>query len=805
MKKQLLALSMLAAAFTLKAQNPYPILPIDSVQFVNQARLSAPDSTLPDYIRPLFKDSVYRDTVRFEGVVLTNPQIYGLSGSRKAAYLQRVGGGPWSSIMVMCEPSGSGLTLAQLKAESKFFDNFIPGKFVRVTGVIRDFAGETQVNLIRDNANFSNAVELLSLNDTGIVWTEMEARNLMTGNPNTGWVRQKLTAEPYEGSPVIIRNVTVYNVAPNGANRNNWSVIDDFGNVLEIRDFSGYYRRDDNEDTIPKIANTFQPPPIGTRLEYLRGIVTEYATGSGNGIQRYGIAPIHPSDVKVCTSCPPIIKNIGRMPQIPVVNDSISVFVEISTGDTTLKSRVFYYKLPGSSTIDSLVMAPRPSYPNQFMSKVATGATTGVFSFWVRAEDNRDRSTFFPDPLLVGKSVYITPNGVNSISMLQYSDNDALATIWDGDTLSNIDVRGVVTTNDALGNMITVQDGQGPNSAIYVHRSATWGTDTLKAGDSIQITKAFVQENFNVTTLYSVLYNLVSRDNPLPPFATNLPMDSFTLNRFAYARPYEGVLVRFDSVKVISANPDAPANDFGEFSIYPKNGTTTNGLRIEDMSAGFKGVNRIVKPNLIIGFIQGPMYFANGYFKLAPRNMMDIDLTGVDTIAPIMVILGDNPDTVSVGSGAYADAGATAVDNKDGNIAASIVKNSNVNTTIAGSYTITYNVSDAWGNAADELIRTVVVTDTAVGLNKNQLLDANINVFPNPASNVITITASDVKNLPLQLAVYDVVGRMVISRTYTQNNVNQTIDISGLNNGVYFCVFSNSQGTHNTKFIVNSK
>ena len=238
MKKQLLALSMLAAAFTLKAQNPYPILPIDSVQFVNQARLSAPDSTLPDYIRPLFKDSVYRDTVRFEGVVLTNPQIYGLSQSRKAAYLQRVGGGPWSSIMVMCEPNGSGLNLAQLKAESKFFDNFIPGKFVRVTGVIRDFAGETQVNLIRDNANFSNAVELLSLNDTGIVWTEIEARNLMTGNPNTGWVRQKLTAEPYEGSPVIIRNVTVYNVAANGANRNNWSVIDDFGNVVEAKAMS---------------------------------------------------------------------------------------------------------------------------------------------------------------------------------------------------------------------------------------------------------------------------------------------------------------------------------------------------------------------------------------------------------------------------------------------------------------------------------------------------------------------------------------------------------------------------------------
>ncbi|MFN9111680.1 MAG: hypothetical protein ACK5XN_16580, partial [Bacteroidota bacterium] len=255
MKKQLLTLLLLGAAALVKAQNPYPILSVDSVQFVNPTKLATPTAnTFPDYIDPVFRDTVYRDTVRFDGVVVTNPRIYGLSASRKAAYLQKLGGGPWSGVLVMCEPNGTGVNLATLNAETKFYENFVPGKLVRVTGVIRHFQGETQINLIRDNANWTNSIEQLALNDTTVVWHEIAAKELMSGNPNTGWVQQKQTAEQWEGAPVVLRNVTVYNVTANGANRNNWSVIDDEGNVVEIRDMSGYFSRDDNEDTIPKIA-----------------------------------------------------------------------------------------------------------------------------------------------------------------------------------------------------------------------------------------------------------------------------------------------------------------------------------------------------------------------------------------------------------------------------------------------------------------------------------------------------------------------------------------------------------------------
>ena len=72
-------------------------------------------------------------------------------------------------------------------------------------------------------------------------------------------------------------------------------------------------------------------------------------------------------------------------------------------------------------------------------------------------------------------------------------------------------------------------------------------------------------------------------------------------------------------------------------------------------------------------------------------------------------MLGSTPILVSVGS-SYIDAGATAYDNMDGNITANITTISTVNTAVVGNYTVAYNVSDAAGNAATQVVRTVNVT-----------------------------------------------------------------------------------------------
>ena len=58
----------------------------------------------------------------------------------------------------------------------------------------------------------------------------------------------------------------------------------------------------------------------------------------------------------------------------------------------------------------------------------------------------------------------------------------------------------------------------------------------------------------------------------------------------------------------------------------------------------------------------------------------------------------------------YSDAGATASDDTDGNITGNIVTvGSTINTSVAGTYAVTYDVDDAKGNSAAQVVRTVIV------------------------------------------------------------------------------------------------
>ncbi len=76
---------------------------------------------------------------------------------------------------------------------------------------------------------------------------------------------------------------------------------------------------------------------------------------------------------------------------------------------------------------------------------------------------------------------------------------------------------------------------------------------------------------------------------------------------------------------------------------------------------------------------------------------------------PIITLNGDNPQVVTIGED-YIEAGATAADDIDGDITASIViDSSDVNTSVINNYYITYNVTDSDGNAAQEVIRVVSV------------------------------------------------------------------------------------------------
>ncbi|MBI2590733.1 MAG: DUF5011 domain-containing protein, partial [Candidatus Blackburnbacteria bacterium] len=104
--------------------------------------------------------------------------------------------------------------------------------------------------------------------------------------------------------------------------------------------------------------------------------------------------------------------------------------------------------------------------------------------------------------------------------------------------------------------------------------------------------------------------------------------------------------------------------------------TGNNFFRVQGKDVGGPGVNQI----------QTNLFAVSG--RLA------------DTNAPVITLNGSNPVEVTQNE-AYADSGATAIDNFDGNLTASIVTTGlPVNTSVIGVKTITYTVSDRAGNTA---------------------------------------------------------------------------------------------------------
>jgi len=132
----------------------------------------------------------------------------------------------------------------------------------------------------------------------------------------------------------------------------------------------------------------------------------------------------------------------------------------------------------------------------------------------------------------------------------------------------------------------------------------------------------------------------------------------------------------------------------------------------------------------------------------------------------------------------YVDDGATALDNYDGNITTSISVVNPVNTATVGEYTVTYNVSDAAGNAAVQVTRTVNVVET-LGLNSSEL--NKVSIYPNPTASKWTIESSRIINT---LTLFNLLGQKVLEETANERKV--TIDASDLQTGIYMLKINNT-------------
>ena len=121
----------------------------------------------------------------------------------------------------------------------------------------------------------------------------------------------------------------------------------------------------------------------------------------------------------------------------------------------------------------------------------------------------------------------------------------------------------------------------------------------------------------------------------------------------------------------------------------------------------------------------------------------------MDITAPVITLIGDNQE-INNGD-AYTELGATATDDVDGDISTNIVIDSSaVDTSMDGSYTVTYDVSDAAGNPAAQVTRTVNVS--------TPLTCTNLESFESFPPLDWTLTSSNTSNSITQSTSYAVTG-----------------------------------------------
>jgi len=189
-----------------------------------------------------------------------------------------------------------------------------------------------------------------------------------------------------------------------------------------------------------------------------------------------------------------------------------------------------------------------------------------------------------------------------------------------------------------------------------------------------------------------------------------------------------------------------------------------------------------------------------------------------DTQAPVINLLG--PPTVTVPCDSDVDftlpnatlsgasVGYTSFDNVDGNITNNVIVNlGGFCSLCSGTYTITYNVSDAAGNAAIQRTRTVIVLagcnidcsgDCVVGIDEPSL-ESNITVFPNPTQGSVNVTIENVPGMA-DVKVFNTAGQLV---QFAQTDLGTlTLNLSNHAAGMYFIEVTTSKGTVTKNVVV---
>ena len=366
-----------------------------------------------------------------------------------------------------------------------------------------------------------------------------------------------------------------------------------------------------------------------------------------------------------------------------------------------------------------------------------------------------------------------------------YTDAGAIAADdVDGDITSSITARGTVNTNTAGTYTITysVSDAAG-NAATQITRTVTVADTTapiiIRIGDAA-VTHALgtTYADAGATAADDVDGDITSSITTSGTVDTNTA-GTYTIT-YSVSDAAGNAAVQITR-KVAVSDTTAPVISLvGDATVAHALGTTytdAGAIAVDDVGGDI--TSSITISGTVNTNTAGTYTITYSVSDAAGNAATQITrtVTVADTTVPVISLVGDATVAHALGT-TYTDAGATAADDVDGDLTSSIATSGTVNANTAGTYTITYSVSDAAGNAATQIARSVTVGDTTVPIsgvildwkNSNPIAEVRVNIVGDDNGGEI-FSAEVTGDLLGQFAFVDTfVGKNYLSFSKTTSN-----------------------------------
>jgi len=651
--KRILLWLVLAMATTLPSLAQYPNVTIRQIQEMPLDSLLVADSLqligTPRWT--LQASPYYQDTVTITAVCVVPAKTITFTQRGWTMLLADTGANPypWGGILVRV---GAAVDTGQAVLDG--FTAVERGDVIRMTGRVDEFTGGTMTSTTQFVPIPMQPIQIIGSAPVP-QYVNKQVTDFYTGIYPGGRVKYS-TGEPYEGALVNLATPLTVDAKVNPG-RGTFSMIDAGGNQITDYDGSRYFTLKGTSSDHPypdSIWSIIYPSlAIPTQVDTMRGFITTVSgseTPRGFRISPLYRAPYAANDVVFGIVLPSVTTH--RRNPIVVPSDSaarISARVTRQTGGYPLATVSLLYSL-NNGPLTNVQMTYQAS-DTTYVAQIPQQPENTFVHYFIKAVDSLGNGAILASSAFGGASsdtskgffFYTVLNRALTINDIQYTPYLNGRTPFLGATVT---VKGIVTadTNHLRVSPISgggasvwyMQNGNQPWNGIWFVPAVSDSLTFLRNGDSVTVTGS-VAEEFDVTRLQGVTPVIVhtsGNPEPLPVLSTTGAFAANLGNGTPSAEQYEGMLVRFNNVRVSARYPEF--NDRREFEINDgtgavrvlRDGTHNISNDTLDIPFGYTVLNE----NDTIRHVVGIIYYSFNKYKFVPRTNADFGaiITDVD-------------------------------------------------------------------------------------------------------------------------------------------------------------------------------